>query len=85
MVKASDEAAVKRKAPTIVMLLPANRTEQPWWQDLVEPVRDRTGGHLWTEFLRGRRRFVLPGNEGIGMNERPPFGSVLLIWNEPPL
>src|SRR5258705_8343867 len=24
----------------IVMLLPANRTEQAWWQDLIEPVRD---------------------------------------------
>jgi phage N-6-adenine-methyltransferase len=28
---------------SIVMLLPANRTEQGWWQDLVEPYRDRGG------------------------------------------
>jgi len=25
---------------TVVMLLPANRTEQPWWQRYVEPYRD---------------------------------------------
>lgn len=25
----------------VAMLLPGNRCEQPWWQDLVEPYRDR--------------------------------------------
>ena len=40
------------RAPVIVRFLPANRTEQGWWQDLVE----------------------------VGPNERPPFGSCLLIW-----
>jgi phage N-6-adenine-methyltransferase len=64
----------------IVMLLPANRPEQGWWQDHVEPFRDRPGP-LRTEFLRGRPRFVLPGAEAIGPNERPPFGCVLLIWD----
>jgi phage N-6-adenine-methyltransferase len=64
----------------IVMLLPANRPEQKWWQDMVEPYRDRPGSPLRTEFLRGRPRFVLPGAEKIGPNERPPFGCVLLIW-----
>lgn len=63
----------------IVMLLPANRPEQGWWQDLVEPWRDKGYG-LHTEFIRGRQRFVMPGAEEIGPNERPPFGSVLLIW-----
>ena len=28
---------------TVVMLLPANRTEQPWWQEYVEPYRDGGG------------------------------------------
>lgn len=28
-------------AKSVAMLLPANRTEQPWWQTLVEPFRDR--------------------------------------------
>lgn len=69
-------------AQLIVMLLPANRPEQAWWQDLVEPFRDN-GGALRTEFIRGRQRFVMPGAEAIGPNERPPFGCVLLIWERP--
>lgn len=68
-------------AELIVMLLPANRTEQGWWQDLVEPYRDTA--LLRVEFLRGRQRFVLPGAEEIGPNERPPFGCCLLIWGQP--
>ncbi len=64
----------------IVMLLPANRPEQGWWQDLVEPHRDRPGSPLHVEFIRGRQRFVMPGAEAIGPNERPPFGCCLLIW-----
>lgn len=63
----------------IVMLLPANRTEQRWWQQLVEPRRDRGSG-LTVEFLPGRMRFLRPGQTEIGPNERPPFGCVLLIW-----
>lgn len=68
-------------AELIVMLLPANRTEQRWWQDLVEPFRDRGLG-LRVEFLRGRRRFVRANATEIGPNERPPFGVCLLIWGE---
>lgn len=70
------------EAPTalgIVMLLPANRTEQNWWQELVEPFRD-TGGGLNVRFLRGRLRFIKAGKREIGPNERPPFGVCLLIW-----
>lgn len=66
----------------VVMLVPANRTEQPWWQELVEPHRD--GGSrvscLRTEFLAGRIRFLAPGQAEIGPNERPPYGCCLLIW-----
>ncbi len=70
-------------AELIVMLLPANRTEQGWWQELVEPVRDQLGYEdLRTEFLAGRLRFVAPGADGVGPNERPPFGCVLLIWEK---
>jgi len=64
----------------VVMLLPANRTEQAWWQDLVEPYRDRSVG-LTCEFLRGRIRFLRPGQRRIGPNERPPFGCCLLTWD----
>jgi len=63
----------------IVMLLPANRTEQRWWQSMVEPFRDQNEGFC-AEFLPGRPRFVNVGKKGIGPNERPPFGCCLLIW-----
>lgn len=68
-------------APTvIVMLLPANRVEQAWWQDLVEPYRDRPGSPLRVEFLRGRMRFDRPGWTPGPKGDRPPFGCCLLIW-----
>lgn len=70
-------------AALIVMLLPANRTEQVWWQAAVEPFRDRPDGFLRTEFLPGRVRFLSPGQTGTGPNERPPFGCCLLIWDGP--
>lgn len=71
----------ERIAELAVLLLPANRTEQGWWQELIEPFRDRTGSVLTTEFLPGRLRFLKPGQFYIKPNERPPFGSVLCIWN----
>ena len=62
------------------MLLPANRTEQGWWQDLVEPhLRDRRSDFR-VEFLRGRLRFINSGDTKIRPNQRPPFGCCLLIW-----
>jgi phage N-6-adenine-methyltransferase len=64
----------------IVMLVPANRTEQGWWQDHIEPARDREVRGLRTEFLRGRTRFIATGDDAIRPNARPPFGCVLLIW-----
>jgi phage N-6-adenine-methyltransferase len=67
-------------AELVVMLLPANRTEQRWWQEWVEKDRD-AGGLLRVEFLPGRPRFVAPGKPGIGPNERPPFGCCLVIWD----
>lgn len=68
--------------PLIVMLLPANRTEQRWWQELVEPDRDRPYGDLHVDFLPGRMRFIRP-NAVIGpKGDRPPFGCCLLIWGQ---
>lgn len=64
----------------IVMLLPANRVEQGWWQDHVEPFRDRPDSPLKVEFLRGRMRFDRPGWEKPTKGDRPPFGCCLLIW-----
>lgn len=76
IVKASSEL---HSADLIVMLAPANRTEQGFWQRHIEPVRDRGAG-LTVEFLSGRLRFIGPGQSEIGPNERPPFGCCLLIW-----
>lgn len=65
----------------ITMLLPANRTEQSFWQLMVEPYRDRSGSPLSIEFLPGRMRFLKPGQTAVGPNNRPPFGCVLLVWD----
>ena len=73
--------------PLIVMLLPSNRTEQPWWQEQVEPWRDGRYSYntlLRVQFLPGRLRFVQPGRELVGPNERPPFGCCLLKWERTP-
>jgi phage N-6-adenine-methyltransferase len=67
----------------IVMLLPANRVEQPWWQDHIEPFRDRAGSPLHDEFLRGRMRFIRPLHLIGPKGDRPPFGCALVIWDDP--
>lgn len=67
---------------TVTLLLPANRTEQAWWQDLIEPFRDRPGNRpgITTHFLRGRRRFIRhdAGFDSVQPNDRPPFGLVVV-------
>lgn len=78
--KASLEATCG--CPLIVMLVPANRTEQRWWQEWVEPYRDR-GGRLSVRFLPGRVRFHRPGWTKPTKGDRPPFGVALLIWSNP--
>jgi phage N-6-adenine-methyltransferase len=64
----------------IVMLLPANRVEQKWWQELIEPYRGR--GWMDVEFLPGRMRFERPGVVIGPKGDRPPFGCVLVIWRD---
>lgn len=71
------------RADLIVMLLPANRTEQRWWQELVEPFRDARIRSLQVEFLAGRPRFIRPGVVIGPKGDRPPFGCCLLIWGRP--
>lgn len=68
-------------AKRIVMLLPASRTEQGWWQRMVEPFRDRPGSPLQVRFLAGRMHFLRPGQTAVQRGERPPFGCALLIWD----
>lgn len=67
----------------IVMLLPANRVEQRWWQDRVEPFRDQAGSPLHVRFLPGRLRFDRPNAVISKKGDRPPFGCCLLIWDAP--
>lgn len=64
----------------VVMLLPANRVEQKWWQELVEPFRDRPDSPLSVEFLPGRMRFIRPNAVIDRRGDRPPFGCALLIF-----
>jgi phage N-6-adenine-methyltransferase len=68
----------------VVMLLPANRCEQGFWQRHVEPYRDGDplhGVRLSVRFLPGRMRFGFPASRPRPeKGDRPPFGCVLLIW-----
>jgi len=70
----------------VAMLIPATRTEQRWWQDWIEPHRDRgpvescgAYAQLDTHFLPGRTSFARPGSGGVGQSGAP-FGCVLLVW-----
>jgi phage N-6-adenine-methyltransferase len=80
--KAWDELAYDRGvgADVVVMLLPANRTEQGWWQDYIEPFRH--AGRVETRFLKGRLRFDTPDHDYTKQpkGNRPPFGCVLVIF-----
>lgn len=79
--KAWDEWRSEGRPELIVMLLPANRVEQKWWQEQVEPYRDRPGSPLRVEFLPGRMRFIRPNWTPGPKGDRPPFGCCLLIWS----
>jgi phage N-6-adenine-methyltransferase len=79
-----EKAWSETRAPLVVLLVPANRTEQAWWQDLVEPFRDRPASGLRVEFIRHRRRFIKAGDDNVKANDRPPFGVCLLIWERQP-
>lgn len=64
----------------MVMLLPNNRMEQIFWQDHIEPVRDRGLG-VAVEFLRGRPRFGYPvGHVRPVKGDRPPFGICIVTF-----
>lgn len=70
--KASIECA--KDCAFVTLLLPANRTEQRWWHEFIEPKRDTPGGRIWVRFLPRRINFGVPGNEGAKFNSSPPFG-----------
>lgn len=67
----------------IEMLIPSTRTEQAWWQKMIEPHRDGRaplvpGYQLTTEFLAKRPRFL---KDGVPMGS-PKFGCVILQWKK---
>lgn len=74
--------------PIATLLLPANRCEQRWWQEHVEPFRDGRGAGpvaVTTEFLLGRRRFGHPaGWFTPEKGDRPPFGLVIVTFQPAP-
>jgi phage N-6-adenine-methyltransferase len=78
--KAWSEWSASTPPQLIAMLLPATRTEQTWWQELVEPALRGRAPDFAVEFLPGRLRFLRPGQAAVGPGERPPFGCCLLIW-----
>jgi len=76
------EQAWDESESTVVLLLPNNRSEQPFWQKLVEPYRDRAGSILTTRHLPKRRPFLHHGSEiGNRTSKSPPFGLVVVIWD----
>jgi phage N-6-adenine-methyltransferase len=78
--KAALETGFGGDCELAVLLLPANRTEQGWWQRHIEPVRDRPGSGVCVEFLPGRMRFIVPPADSVRPNDRPPFGVCLAIF-----
>lgn len=67
----------------VVMLLPANRCEQAWWQFHIEPFRDKPGWGISVLFLAGRHRFGWPPGRVVPpKGDRPPFGLVLVTFTK---
>jgi len=70
-------------AEVVVMLLPGNRTEQVWWQEEIEPLRDRPGSGIETRFLARRINFASPDNPTGKFKSSPPFGLVMVRFTRP--
>jgi phage N-6-adenine-methyltransferase len=76
-------ASCREGSCLVAMLLPANRTEQKWWQELVEPYRGTVACDV--QFLPRRINFGVPGNEAAKFNSSPPFGLCLLTIRSQPV
>ncbi len=67
----------------IVMLVPANRTDRPWWQKNVAPYVKRPGFDV--RWFAERHRFTVDGGKPIlnkkGKVGSPSFACALLIWS----
>lgn len=64
-------------------VLPGNRQEQDFWQQLIEPIRDRRdrkGTVVTTHYPPGRSKYGIPGN-AVALSQRSMnVNSLLLIW-----
>lgn len=59
----------------IVLLMPWNRQEQPWWHEYIEPYRDgRQGAVVSTRALKGRVKFGTP-DDPEGVKKHPKLGK----------
>lgn len=75
---------VREKPCCVTLLLPANRTEQKWWQEHIEPWRDKGDGLVSVRFLPRRINFGVPGNPEGKFNSSPPFGLCVVNLNGMP-
>ena len=66
---------------SITMLIPV-RTEQPFWQQLVEPYRDLADGPLQVHFLPKRQEFGSPTDPEKKIKGSPPFICCVLHWSK---
>jgi phage N-6-adenine-methyltransferase len=77
---AKARAEVSAGCRRVVMLLPANRTEQRWWHEHIEPFRDKPESPVAVRFLARRLNFGVPGNEAGKFNSSPPFGLAVVTF-----
>jgi PAS domain-containing protein len=70
-------------AHVIVMLVPSNRNDQPWWQKNVAPYVKKPGFDV--RWFAERHRFTINGGQPIlnsqGKVGSPSFSCALLIWS----
>lgn len=67
----------------IAFVLPGNRHEQPFWQEMIEPYRDGRGSKFGytidCHFPPGRQAYAKPGSNGVAVGSAD-FPSCLLVW-----
>ena len=69
----------------IGFVLPGNRHEQPFWQEMIEPFRRETnhmrrfGYELSCHFPPGRQSYAKPGSNGVAVGSAE-WPSALLVW-----
>jgi len=69
----------------IVLLMPWNRQEQPWWHEYIEPYRDgKQGSVVSTRALKGRVKFGTPSDpEGMKKHPKIVNGKIVMKNGKP--